>query len=306
MKRKISLLCIVWLVMVSITVSGQTGYFTTGIFSSKMLFNPSQAGLKGTGDLHLILKTPMDNSQSGLAREMVFTGDIPVSESAGVGLVLQNQSAGLLKQTVFNFCYAYGVKVKENLNIRFGIGAGFKNVRAQTQNASLGNIIGDPDDPALTAYNSIPPSFYNVFSVSVTSKQLELQLVAPNLTASLQNKNLKSLDYVQLQGGVGYTKKMGGGNLLNDESSLRVFAGAIKYKESGMIMMGGAELNANGYLTGSLMYNNNGVLTGGLGVIIEKSIQVGINYSVGGLYSRAIYGGAGVAELHVGYLFKKK
>lgn len=306
MKLRVSIICIALLVAVSATVSGQTGYFASGIFSSKMLFNPAQAGMKGAGDVHLILKTPMDNSQSGLAREMVFTGDIPVSTSAGIGLVLQNQSAGLLKQTVFNFCYAYGIQFKENLKVRFGIGAGFKNVRAQTQNANLGSIVGDPDDPALTAYNSIPPSFYNVFSVSVNTKDLEFQLVVPNLTASLQNKNLKSLDYVQMQGGIGYTKKIGGGNLLNDESSLRAFAGAIKYKESGMVMMGGAELNANGYLTGSVMYNNTGVLTGGLGVIIEKSIQVGINYSVGGLYSRAIYGGAGVAELHVGYLFKKK
>lgn len=306
MKWRKTYLLIAWLMTMHNVVIGQTGYFASGIFSNKMLFNPSQAGLRGAGDIHVIFKTAMDNSQSGLAREMVVTGDIPVSQSAGVGLVLQNQSAGLLKQTVFNFCYAYGIKFREDFKLRFGIGAGFKNIRAQTNNSSLESIVGDANDPALTAYNSIPPSFYNVFSVSANMKNIELQLVAPNLTAALQNKSLQRLDYVQFQGGISYTRQIGGGNLLNDESSLRVFGGAMMYKQSGTLAMGGVELNANGYLTANAMYNSTGVMTGGLGVILDKSVQIGINYSIGGLYSRTIYGGAGVAELHVGYLFKKK
>lgn len=294
------------LLVLTTCATAQTGYFASGVFSGKMMFNPSQAGMRGVPELHVVLKTPMDNSQSGLAREMVLTGDLPVSESAGIGLVLQNESAGLLKQTVFNFCYAYGIKLKEDFSVRFGIGAGFKNVRTVGDNSNLNTIVGDPNDPALSAYNSIPPSFYNVFSASINLKDLELQVVAPNLTAALQNKNLQTLDYVQLQGGLSYTRKVGGGRLLGEGSAVRVFGGAIKYMQSGVVGIGGVELNANGYLTCNAFYNSTGVITGGLGVIIDQSIQVGVNYSIGGLYSRAIYGGAGVAELHVGYSFRKK
>jgi len=35
-------------------------------------------------------------------------------------------------------------------------------------------------------------------------------------------------------------------------------------------------------------------------------MQINLNYSVGGLYSQAIYGGSGVAEIHFSYTFKKK
>lgn len=306
MKPRNIYLMIAILMAINIDAVSQPGYFVSGIFSNKVLFNPSQAGIRGAANINMIFKTAMDNSQSGLARELVVNGDVPVSQSAGVGFVLQNQTAGLLRHTLFNFCYAYGIKFREDFKLRFGIGAGFKNVRALTNNSSLETVIGDPNDPALTAYNSIPPSFYNVFSVSANMKNIELQLVAPNLTAALQNKNFQGVDYLQLQGGLSYVKQIGGGNLLNEESSLRVFGGAMMYKQSGTLAMGGIELNANGYLTTNVMYNSSGVMTGGLGVILDKSVQIGLNYSIGGLYSRNIYGGAGVAELHIGYLFKKK
>lgn len=283
----------------------QTNYFSTSVFNNKVRFNPSQAGLAKGYNFDASLKTPRDNSQSGLPTEFAFSADMPVSESAAVGVVFQNQTGGLLKQSTFNFCYAYGIQFKEDLNLRFGIGAGFKNVRTESS-GNLGTIVGDPNDPAISAYNSIPPSFYNVFSFTLYTHNLELQVVAPNLTAGLQNKNLQALDYLQLQGGLTYQRQIGGGRLLNEDSYIKLFAGMMKYKETGSIISGGVLLSANGFLSGNVQYNSSGVITAGIGIPIEKNYNIFINYSVGGLYSKAIYGGGGVAEIHFNCSFKKK
>lgn len=307
MSNKLTCLLIV-LVIGGLSVSyvnAQSNYFSTSVFNNKVRFNPSQAGIAKGYNFDGSVKTPRDNSQSGLPTEFAFSADMPVSESAGIGVVFQSQSGGLLKQTIFNFCYAYGIQFKKDLHLRFGIAAGFKNVRAQTS-ANLGNIIGDPNDPAISAYNSIPPSFYNAFSFTLHSENLELQVVAPNLTAGLQNKNLQSMDYLQLQAGATYQRKVGGGRLLSEDSYIKLFAGMMKYKESGSIITGGVLLNANGFLSANLQYNTAGVITAGIGIPIEKTYNIFVNYSIGGLYSKAIYGGGGVAEVHFNCSFKKK
>lgn len=287
------------------TVYGQANYFSTSVFNNKVRFNPSQAGMGKGYNFDASIKSSRDNSQVGLPTELAFSADMPVSETAGVGVVFQSQTGGLLKQTLFNFSYAYGIQLKEDLGLRFGIAAGFKNIRAETA-FNLGNVTGDPNDPAISAYNSIPPSFYNAFSVTMHSEHLEVQLVAPNLTAPLQNKNLQSLDYLQLQAGVTYHRQIGGGRLLSEDSYVKLFAGLMKYKQSSSILTGGVLLNANGFLSGNLQYNTAGVITAGIGIPIDKSYNIFVNYSIGGLYSNAIYGGGGVVEVHFNCLFKTK
>ena len=176
-------------------IFGQNSFLSTTSFDNKVLFNPSQAGISQNINMNMVFKTPMNNSQSGLANQFAFSADMPVGENAGIGLVLDNENAGILKQSLFNLCYAYGIKFKENLGLRFGIGAGFKNTRVDASALSGSGITGDPRDPTLLAYNSTPPSFYNSFSMTLTSKNLEFQTVLPNLTANLQNNNLKAIDY---------------------------------------------------------------------------------------------------------------
>jgi hypothetical protein len=282
----------------------QTNYFSTSAFYNKVRFNPSQAGLSKDINFDATLKTARDNSQTGLPTEYSFSADMPITESAGIGFVLQSQTGGLLKQTLANFCYAFGIKFKEDLNLRMGIGAGFKTIRADATKDY--GIIGDPNDPALAAYNSIPPSFYSALSLTLTAKDLELQLVAPNLTAALQNKNLQMLDYLMFQAGLTYQQNIGGGNLLNDKSYLKGFAGMMQYKQTGSVFTGGLLLNASDFLSANVQYNTAKVITAGIGIPIENILLININYSIGGLYSKSIYGGGGIAEIHINYTIKKK
>jgi hypothetical protein len=248
----------------------------------------------------------MNNSQPGLAKEYALSADMPISETAGIGMNMTRQSMGILNQSLFNFSYAYGMSFKSGMKLRFGIGAGFRNTRVTESSGPGGQIIGDPGDPTLLAYNSVPPSFFSSFGLTLYTDKLELQLVAPNLTAGLQNKTLQTLDYVMMQGGLGYKLKVGGGKLLGPGSYAKVFAGALMYKETGMLILGGFQVNANNLLSANFIYSTSGIMTVGVGVPIENTAQINLNYSIGGLYSNAIYGGSGLAEIHFMYRFKKR
>jgi hypothetical protein len=256
--------------------------------------------------LNGVFRSPMNNSQPGLAKEYAASADVPISETAGMGLILTRQNSGILNQTLFNFSYAYGMAFKSGMKLRFGIGAGFRNTRVVENSNAGGQIIGDPGDPTVLAYNSVPPSFFSSFGLTLYTDKLEVQLVAPNLTAKMQNKTLQTLDYVMMQGGLGYKLSMGGGKLLGPGSYAKIFAGAIMYKETPMIIQAGFQVNANNLLSANFIYNTNGIMTVGVGVPIESAAQINLNYSVGGLYSNAIYGGSGLAEIHFVYRFKKR
>jgi len=283
---------------------GQTSFFSSSVFYNKVVFNPSQAGLGEALRGDATFRSPMNNSQPGLPKDYAVTADMPVTETAGIGLVLSKQNVGILNQTLFNFCYSYGIKFKSG-NLRMGMGAGFKSSRV-VDNA-YSQIFGDPNDPTLLAYNSVPPSFFSSFGLTYYTENLEIQAVMPNLTASLQNKNLQTLDYVTTEAGLTYKKNMGSATgKLGPGSYLKVYLGMIQYKQTGTTINVGFLLNASNTMFFNLIYNTASIITVGVGVPIEGNAQINLNYSVGGLYSNAIYGGSGVAEVHLSYKFKKK
>ena len=301
MKWKIILLL---LILSSITGYGHTSFFSSSVFYNKVVFNPSQAGLGEALRGDATFRSPMNNSQPGLPKDYAVTADMPVTETAGIGLVLSKQNVGILNQTLFNFCYSYGIKFKSG-NLRMGMGAGFKSSRV-VDNA-YSQIFGDPNDPTLLAYNSVPPSFFSSFGLTYYTENLEIQAVMPNLTASLQNKNLQTLDYVTTEAGLTYKKNMGSATgKLGPGSYLKVYLGMIQYKQTGTTINVGFLLNASNTMFFNLIYNTASIITVGVGVPIEGNAQINLNYSVGGLYSNAIYGGSGVAEVHLSYKFKKK
>jgi hypothetical protein len=189
------------------------------------------------------------------------------------------------------------------MKLRLGIGAGFKSSRLSE--SADAQIIATPGDPAISAYNSVPPSFFSSFGGTLYTEKMEIQLVMPNLTSKLQNKVLQTLDYPTTEASIGYKKPMTG-KKFGPGSYLKLYAGVIMYKQTGTVITAGGLLNVNGLLSGSLLYSTTGTITVGVGVPIEGNAQINLNYSVGGLYSNAIYGGSGVAEVHFSYTFKKK
>ena len=301
-KKNIILLALVLLCNWAIsTAIAQSNYFSTSTFNNKLLFNPSQAGIKNRIIVHGAVKSPIDNSQGGLAREYAVSADMPINEITGAGVVLRKQSSGLMETVLFNFNYSYALKFKKESQLRFGLSAGFKNARLST-NA----LVGDPSDPVVLGYNSHPPSLASSFGLVFKSKKFELQAVLPNLTAKIQNPNLKSLDYEVAQGCMQYQIKSTSSSNALERSFIDIAAGAIYYKETGVVVFGGAQWQSASVLSISAQYNTTGVIAGGFGLRIQDNMQIDLLCSMGGLYSKKIYGGVGIAEIHINYNFKKK
>lgn len=286
-------------------VNGQSNFFASSIFNNKVAFNPSQAGIETNWKVDAVFKSPIDNSQPGLTKEYHLSADGPISESAGVGMNLQQVNTGVLTQTLFHFNYAYGMKLKEHLRLRMGFSAGFKTNRVNTNAFLTGLLVGDPGDPSLAAFNTAPPSFYSCFGLSLYSDNIELQLAAPNLTAKLQSQSLQTLDYVMMQAALTYKMAMGGGHLLGPSSYLKLYAGATQYKQTGTNITGGLQLGAYEFLSFNALYSTSGAITAGVGILVEKNVKIDFNYTIGGLYSKTIYGGAGLSEVHLSYAFNK-
>lgn len=278
----------------------QSSYFSASTFNNKILFNPSQAGIQDKIIVHGNVKSPIDNSQGGLAREYAFSADMPINELTGAGLVLRKQTSGLMETVLFNFNYSYALKFKNDAQLRMGLSGGFKNARLSTT-----ALIGDPSDPVVLGYNSHPPSLASSFGIVLKTKKIELQAAFPNLTVKIQNPNLKSLDYEIAQGELSYQFLSKKGNSTGN-SSMSFAAGGIYFKETGIIFFGGLQWQSNTVLSASAQYNTTGVITGGVGLNVQDNMRIDLLCSMGGLYSKKIYGGVGIAELHINYNFKKK
>jgi type IX secretion system PorP/SprF family membrane protein len=283
------------------TSLAQSNYFASTTFNNKLLFNPSQAGINNNISVNGNVKSPIDNSQGGLAREYAFSVDMPLNEIAGVGVVLRKQSAGLMETVLFNFNYSYALRFRKSAQLRIGISGGFKNARLSTS-----ALIGDPSDPVVLGYNSHPPSLASSFGIVYKSRKLEFQAVLPNLTAKIQNPNLKSLDYEIGQGALAYQFISGKSASSDKMSAIKLSVGGIYYKETGVVAIGGVEWQSSSALNASVQYNSTGIITGEVGLLVQDNMRINLLCSMGGLYSKKIYGGVGVAELHINYNFKKK
>lgn len=292
--------------MMNHSIYAQANFFASSIFRNKVSFNPSQVGLANSWRAGMLFKTPIDNSQPGLAKEYLVSVDGPISESAGVGFNLLKQNTGILSQTLFHINYGYGMKIRDKMNLRLGFSGGFKTNRIVTEAFNAGALLGDLSDPALVAFNSAPPSFFSSFGLTFYTEKIELQATIPNLSAKLQSKNVQQLDYVMAQAGFTYKHSMSGNSFMGENGYLKVFGGVNMYKQTGTIIVGALQLSAYDFLTVNAMYNTTNAITAGIGIDIAKNLQIDFNYTIGGLYSRQIYGGSGLSEIHLYYLFNKK
>jgi type IX secretion system PorP/SprF family membrane protein len=281
----------------SLQMNAQMNYFSGSVFDNKLLSNPSQAGKTPYIIINAHVKSPIDNSQPGLAKEYALSADMPISDNAGTGFIILKQSAGLMEINLVSFNYSYGIHFGKSLQLRMGLTGGVKNAKI-----SIANIQGDQNDPVALEYNSHPPSFASSFGMSLYSSKIEFEAVLPNLTINIQNPNLKTIDYEIARGSLGVKFPIGS---LESKKSVNITGGIIYYNTTGMLIIGGVRWIAGKNLMFDALYNSTGIITGGIGINLNEKMKVNIHCSMGGLYSQTIYGGTGLAELRINYNIKK-
>ena len=118
----------------------------------------------------------------------------------GLGLTVNNESAGLQRQTRVVGSYAYHLPLSgDNQQLHFGVSLGFMSQRLENA-----DIYGNPSDPIVGQYNDRKTYLDGDFGVSYTSDHLNIQASIPNLKSVLKKDVIKLADVATFYTAVSY------------------------------------------------------------------------------------------------------
>lgn len=118
----------------------------------------------------------------------------------GIGLIVNNESAGLQRQTRVVGSYAYFLQLNESSQrIHFGVSLGFMSQRLENT-----DINGNPNDPSVGLYNNRKTYLDGDFGVAYTSDKLNIQAAIPNLKSVLKKDVIKLADVATFYTAISY------------------------------------------------------------------------------------------------------
>jgi hypothetical protein len=295
------------LVILSHSTDAQVERFRNGLFNAELINNASLPGVDSDMNANLMFKSPMDNSTAGLQKDVAFDLNGPLGEGTSGGIFFLKQSAGILSKQYMLLNYANDIKLKTNLHVKMGVAFGFRNISLDQEviSQSYSSFFGNASDPVLLSYASKPPTFYTNLGITVFSKNVDLQVVLPNLSNYFKVADSSAFEDKPLHIGMGYQIPFRNNRLLGNNSILKLQVGFSKnflgYTEQNTILAG-ATLSTSQGLSIEFFYNTKGAMNCGVGFDISDKYNVHINYLLGGANSSVIYGSSGQAIL--GFRFK--
>jgi type IX secretion system PorP/SprF family membrane protein len=190
------------LIMISIisttSVKAQLNPLSSQYYTNQYLINPAFAGagegLKLNGAYRKLWSNVL-----GSPLTQNLTADYRVNK-VGIGLTVNNESAGLQRQTRVVASYAYHLKLNDNNHhLHFGISMGLINQRLESA-----DIYGNPNDPTIEQYNDRKTYLDGDFGVAYTSDKLTIQAAIPNLKSVLKKDVIKLADVAIFYTAVSY------------------------------------------------------------------------------------------------------
>lgn len=128
-----------------------------------------------------------------------LTGDYGF-DKVGIGLNVNNESAGLQRQTRVVGSYAYHLPLSSGgQQLHFGISVGFMNQRLENA-----DIYGNPNDPMVGQYNDRKTYLDGDFGIAYTSANLSLEASIPNLKSFFKKDVIKLADVATFYSAASY------------------------------------------------------------------------------------------------------
>lgn len=172
-------------------------------YNNQYLINPALAGT-GHG---LKLNAAYRKLWSGIPGAPVtqnVTADYGFGK-VGVGLNVNNESAGLLRQTRVVGSYAYHLQLDSGRNhLSFGVSLGMMGQRVENS-----DISGNPNDISVGEYNGQRTYLDGDFGAAFVSGGLTLQAAIPNLKSFFKKDVVKLADVATFYSSVSYAFPMG-------------------------------------------------------------------------------------------------
>lgn len=172
----------------STTLKAQLNPLSAQYYTNQYLINPAFAGAGPGLKLNGAYRKLWSNVP-GSPLTQNLTADYGLNK-VGIGLTVNNESAGLQRQTRVVGSYAYHLQLNEhNHQLHFGISLGFMSQRLENA-----DIYGNPNDPSVGQYNDRKTYLDGDFGIAYTSDRLNLQAAIPNLKSVLKKDVIKLAD----------------------------------------------------------------------------------------------------------------
>ncbi|RZK55857.1 MAG: type IX secretion system membrane protein PorP/SprF [Pedobacter sp.] len=167
-------------------------------YFNEFLINPSMAGKESAVNASIGYRQQL-SSFIGAPQNQFLAVDYGFDGKSGVGLKINNDKAGLLRQTSLAVTYAYHLPLNNDNRLSFGVSASFTNDRLNER-----ILNGDPNDPDIVDVNQRKLYVDSDFGMTYTSKAITVQAVFPNMVATLKDSRSTEANYALFFSSVSY------------------------------------------------------------------------------------------------------
>lgn len=164
------------LTSLSLVSRAQLNPFNSMYFQNQYLYNPAMAGIEKGMNINLGYRKQWNNFP-GAPKTGILTVDFQPTEKVGLGLNVNDDQTGLIRQTRIMGTYAYHLPLSDhNQQLSFGLSLGIDDSRV-----NYNNINGDLTDIEIQQYNQLKPYVDGDFGIAYTSNSLNMGAAVPNL-----------------------------------------------------------------------------------------------------------------------------
>lgn len=238
-------------------------------YNNEYLTNPAYAGMEKGGLKLNVAYRRLWSGLPGAPLTQNITADYGFNR-VGIGVNVNNESAGLLRETRATGSYAYHLPLDSGKSqLHFGISIG-----VMSQNLDNSSVNGNPNDISIGDYNGRRAYIDGDFGIAYTSGHLNIQAAIPNLNDFFKRNQYKVADLVTFYSALGYNFSLKGGIEIEPKVAFR---GVRNYDNIVDIGTRVSFADRKLFLTG--IYHSSKSTTLGLGFDFMK------RYMISGLYT---------------------
>lgn len=253
------------------SLKAQLNPLSAQYYTNQYLINPAFAGSTEGLKLNGAYRKLWSNVE-GSPLTQNLTADYGFNK-VGIGLSVNNESAGLQRQTRVVGSYAYHLQLNENDHqLHFGVSLGFMSQRLES-----GDVYGNLGDPMIGQYNDRKTYLDGDFGIAYTSSNLNLQASIPNLKSVLKKDIIKLADVATFYTALSYRIGISEGSEGMDIEPKVAFRGVKGFDN---IWDAGAQLGiANKQVYLMALYHSTKSSTFGLGMDYKRRYLISGTYT---------------------------
>lgn len=175
---KTAAIALVSIVLISLSpaAKAQLNPFQAMYFQNPYQYNPAMAGMEDALRLNIGYRQQWSNFP-GTPKTTLFTADMKAARNVGIGLNVNDDQEGLIRQTRVMGTYAYHLPLNsDNEKLSFGVSLGVNDAHID-----YNKVNGDLTDAQIAQYNQLKAYVDGDFGMAYTNDKLTVSGALPNL-----------------------------------------------------------------------------------------------------------------------------